>query len=140
MVPRKVLGRAPGREHWCPTGLGYLRLLRAQPVSADRERLRPRDAGPGQDPRPDRDKPIRARLDLVCRGVQGEAHELAEVATARRAVSLVPRPGVRCPGGPWARARGHSCSRAARRALMPRAVWLLTAPRLIPIAVAISAS
>ena len=44
------------------------------------------------------------------------------------------------PGGPWAGARGHSCSRAARRALMPRAVWLLTAPRLMPIAVAISAS
>src|SRR5580704_7542389 len=135
MVPRKVLGRAPGREHWCPTGLGYLRLLRAQPVSADRERLRPRDAGPGQDPRPDRDKPIRARLDLVCRGVQGEAHEVTEVAAAGRAVPLVPR-----AGGPRAGARGHSCSRALRRALMPRAVWLLTAPRLIPIAVAISAS
>jgi hypothetical protein len=34
----------------------------------------------------------------------------------------------------------YSCSRAARRDAIPRAVWLLTAPRLIPIVSAISAS
>jgi len=33
-----------------------------------------------------------------------------------------------------------SRSRAARSAAIPRAVWLFTAPRLMPIAVAISAS
>jgi hypothetical protein len=33
-----------------------------------------------------------------------------------------------------------SCSSAARRAAMPREVWLFTAPRLILIAAAISAS
>jgi hypothetical protein len=36
--------------------------------------------------------------------------------------------------------RHNSCSRAALRAAMPRAVWLFTAPRLIFIVAAISAS
>ena len=84
------------------------RLLRAQPVSAEGERLRPGDAGPGQDPRPDRDQPVRARLDLVARGVQGHAHEIAEVAAARRAAFRAParRPAViPAPG----RCAGRSC-------------------------------
>jgi len=42
----------------------------------------------------------------------------------------------------WAvAASGHqSFSSAERRAIMPRAVWLLTAPRLMPMVAAISAS
>ena len=41
---------------------------------------------------------------------------------------------------PGAGAGHHSCSKAARRAVMPRNVWLLTAPRLMPMLAAISAS
>src|SRR6266700_3008985 len=150
-MPRNAVSPAVRRRPFMPNGSGRLprvlprapsgmRLLRAQPVPAYSERLRPGDAGPGQDPRPDRDqpfRPVRARLDLVGRGAQGEAHEIAEVAASRRAASLALAPR---PGRPRAGTRGHSCSRAVRRAVMPRAVWLLTAPRLIPIAVAISAS
>src|SRR5215472_4491544 len=124
-----------------PVPSGPPSLLRTQPVAAHRERLPPGNAGPGQDPRPDRDQPVRARLDLVRGGVQGEPHEVAEVegvTAPRRAATFTPRtPWLPRPG---AGARGHSRSRAVRRAVMPRAVWLLTAPRLIPIAVAISAS
>lgn len=35
---------------------------------------------------------------------------------------------------------GYSCSRTLRSAAIPRAVWLFTAPRLIPIVLAMSAS
>ena len=70
--------------------------------------------------------------NLVRRGVQGNPDEIAEVTAPRRLAALLSRRG--------ARSRRHSCSRAVRRAVMPRAVWLLTAPRLIFIAAAISAS
>src|SRR6185437_14213747 len=97
------------------------------PVLADSERLLPGHARRGQDPRADRGQAVRLRLDLVRGGLQRPAQVLPEAVPAGRG-------GVR-PG-----AGRHCCSRAARRAVMPRAVWLLTAPRLIFIAAAISAS
>jgi len=81
------------------------------------------------DPGPDPFQAVRVRLYLVRGGVQRLAHEFTEFAPRfLRAV--------------WTAAESHnnSCSRAARRAAIPRAVWLLTAPRLIPIVSAISAS
>jgi len=48
------------------------------------------------------------------------------------------RPASRCAGG--GQSHEGSCCMAARSADIPRAVWLLTAPRLMPIAAAISAS
>ena len=72
-------------------------------------------------------QPVRARLDLIRGGAQGMTYELAEVVSWRRRAIVA--------------GSGHySCSRAARRAAMPRAVWLLTAPRLMPMVAAISAS
>ena len=83
--------------------------------------------GPGLDPRPDPLKPVRPRLDLIGGSVQRPAQELREFGSLRRDAVVA--------------GSGHySCSKAARRAVMPRAVWLFTAPRLIPIAIAISAS
>ena len=81
----------------------------------------------GPDPGADPLQPVRARLNLVGGGVQGMTQEVAEVVSWRwRAIVA---------------GSGHySCSRAARRAAMPRAVWLFTAPRLIFMAAAISAS
>ena len=82
---------------------------------------------PGPDPCADPLQPVLAWLDLIPGGMQGMPQELAEVVSWRR----------RAVGA----GSGHySCSRAARRALMPRAVWLLTAPRLMPMVAAISAS
>ena len=81
----------------------------------------------GPDPRADPLKPVRPRLHLVRGSVQRTTQVLGEVVSLRRHAVVA--------------GSGHySCSRAARRAVMPRAVWLFTAPRLIPIAVAISAS
>ena len=80
--------------------------------------------------------PIRARIrsspsgrgsNLVGGGVQGMAQELAEVVSWRRCAIV-------------AGSAHYSCSKAARRAVIPRAVWLLTAPRLMPMLAAISAS
>ena len=82
---------------------------------------------PGPDPRADPLQPVLAWLDLIPGSMQGMPQELAEVVSWRR----------RAVGA----GSGHySCSRAARSALMPRAVWLLTAPRLMPMVAAISAS
>ena len=68
-------------------------------------------------------------------GVQGAPDELGEVEGAEEFGTL--RRKVFRPG---AGASHHSCSKAARRAVMPRNVWLLTAPRLMPMLAAISAS
>jgi hypothetical protein len=81
----------------------------------------------GPDPRADPFQPVRAWLDLVGGGVQGMAQELAEVVSWRRCAIV-------------AGSAHYSCSKAARRAVIPRAVWLLTAPRLMPMLAAISAS
>jgi hypothetical protein len=83
----------------------------------------------GTDPGPDALQAIRMRLHLVRGGVQRLAHEVRE---------FVPR----CLRAVWTAAESHnySCSRAERSAAIPRAVWLLTAPRLILIVSAISAS
>jgi hypothetical protein len=66
---------------------------------------------PGPDPRADPLQPVRARLDLVRGGMQGMTQEVAEVhgvVSWRRAIGA---------------GSGHdSCSRAARRAVMPRDV------------------
>jgi hypothetical protein len=70
---------------------------------------------------------IRARLYLFGGSVQLPAHELGKVVSVP-AVSTA------------ARSHHYSRSNAARRDAMPRAVWLLTAPRLISITAAISAS
>ena len=78
---------------------------------------------PGADPL----EPVGSRFELVRGSMQLATQELAEFGSLRRYAVV-------------SGSRHYSCSRAARRALMPRAVWLLTAPRLIPIAVAISAS
>ncbi len=81
----------------------------------------------GQDPRSDALKAVRPRLDLVRGSMQRTTQVLGEIVSLRRRAVVA--------------GSGHdSCSRAARRAAMPRAVWLFTAPRLIFIAVAISAS
>jgi hypothetical protein len=86
-------------------------------------------AGPGRNLRTNRFQAVCLRLYLISGGVQRATHELDE---------LVPlsRTALRVAIG----SHHNSCSRAARREVMPRAVWLFTAPRLIPIAVAISAS
>jgi hypothetical protein len=81
----------------------------------------------GPDPLADPLKPVRPRLDLVRGSMQRMTQVLGEILSLRRH-AVVPGSGH------------YSCSRAARRAAMPRAVWLFTAPRLIPIAVAICAS
>ncbi len=69
---------------------------------------------------------VRARLHLIRGSVEFVAQELGEVP---------PLPAVAVAGS-----HHESCSSSARSAAMPRAVWLLTAPRLIFIAAAISAS
>lgn len=66
-----------------------------------------------------------ARFHLIGGSMQLTPHELGEVV---RAV------------GTAAESHFYSCSNAARREAMPRDVWLLTAPRLISITAAISAS
>ena len=68
---------------------------------------------------------VGARFDLIRGSVKLAPQELAEVLPAVEAA---------------ARSHHVSCSSDARSAAMPRAVWLLTAPRLIFIAAAISAS
>ncbi len=70
---------------------------------------------------------VRARLHLIRGSVEFAAQELGEVR---------PLPAVEAAAG----SHHESCSSSARSAAMPRAVWLLTAPRLIFIAAAISAS
>src|SRR6185437_12429856 len=86
--------------------------------------------GPGPHPRADPLEPVRVRFDLVRGGMQRPAQVLPEVHRVRS----LRRGAVESGSGHYSR------SRAARRAVMPRAVWLLTAPRLIFIAAAISAS
>ena len=70
---------------------------------------------------------VRAGLDMVRGGVQRPAHELGELIAGR---------ALRASSASY----HQSCSSAERRATMPRAVWLLTAPRLMPMVAAISAS
>jgi hypothetical protein len=70
---------------------------------------------------------VRARFHLIPGRMQGMAHELGEV---------LPLPAL----GAVSRSGHKSRSNAERRAAMPRAVWLFTAPRLIFIVAAISAS
>jgi hypothetical protein len=78
---------------------------------------------PGADPL----QPVRPRLDLIRGSVQRPAQVLREFGSLR--------------GDAVVAGSGHyCCSKAARSAAMPRAVWLFTAPRLIFIVVAISAS
>jgi hypothetical protein len=72
-------------------------------------------------------QPVRARFHLIGGSVEFATQELSEI------VSL---PAVESPAG----CHHDSCSSAVRSEAMPRAVWLLTAPRLIFIAFAISAS
>jgi len=94
--------------------------------TARRRRVPAGAGGPGPHPRADPLESVRMRFDLVRGGMQRPAQVLPEVHRV---------------GGAVESGSGHySRSRAARRAVMPRAVWLLTAPRLIPIAAAISAS
>jgi hypothetical protein len=81
----------------------------------------------GTDPRADPLESVRPRFQLIRGSVQLATQELAELGSLRRSAVV-------------SGSAHYSCSRAARRAVMPREVWLLTAPRLIPIAVAISAS
>ncbi len=80
----------------------------------------------GPDLLPDALQAVGPRLDLVGGSMQLTPQELAEI------LSL--------PAVEAARSHNVSCSSFARSAAMPRAVWLLTAPRLICIAAAISAS
>jgi hypothetical protein len=75
--------------------------------------------------RPDALKAIGAWLHLLRGGMQRRAHKLREVMWLT---------------GWWAGCHVYSCSSAALSAAMPRAVWLLTAPRLIRMVAAISAS
>jgi hypothetical protein len=82
---------------------------------------------PRADPSADPLQALHTRLYMVGGSVQGTTQEITEVLPLRwRAVV--------------AGCHDYSCSRAARRAVMPRAVWLFTAPRLIFMAAAISAS
>jgi hypothetical protein len=67
------------------------------------------DSPDGPDARADPLQPVRARLHLVRGGVQGMPHELGEVLSLRRHAVV-------------AGSSHYSCSRAARSALMPRAV------------------
>ena len=89
--------------------------------------------------------PARARI-LARIGISPSVHGSTWSAAACRATrTKSPKSRPLAGSLPWpsrrgARSRRHSCSRAVRRAVMPRAVWLLTAPRLIFIAAAISAS
>jgi hypothetical protein len=68
---------------------------------------------------------VGARLHLLRGSMQRGAHKLREVMWLT---------------GRWTGSHDYSCSSAARSAAMPRAVWLLTAPRLIRMVAAISAS
>jgi hypothetical protein len=70
---------------------------------------------------------VHGGLHLIRGSVELAAQELGEV---------LPLPAVEAAAG----SHHESCSSSARSAAMPRAVWLLTAPRLIRIAFAISAS
>jgi hypothetical protein len=74
---------------------------------------------------PDTIQAVWARLYLLRGSMQRRAHKLREVMWLT---------------GWWTASHDYSCSSAARSAAMPRAVWLLTAPRLIRIVAAISAS
>src|SRR5690606_37827900 len=75
--------------------------------------------GPALDLRPDDAEPVRRGHDRVRLRTEGTAQQLAVLV-----------------GG-----LGHDIfSRTERRAAMPRAVWLFTAPLLMPMAWAISAS
>jgi hypothetical protein len=65
--------------------------------------------GPGPDPGADPLEAVRPRLDLIRGRVQGMAQEVREILSLRRSAVVA---------GP----HHNSCSRAARRADMPRAV------------------
>ncbi len=98
-----------------------------------------------QDGRPDGSDPVvlagvgRARADLLADLLQAVG---ARFDLIRGSVKLAPQELAEVLPAVEAAARSHhvSCSSDARSAAMPRAVWLLTAPRLIFIAAAISAS
>jgi hypothetical protein len=79
----------------------------------------------GTDLRPDALKAVGAWLHLLRGGMQRGAHKLREVMWLT---------------GWGAGCHVYSCSSAALSDAMPRAVWLLTAPRLIRMVAAISAS
>jgi len=102
-------------------------LQQPRPMPAGRVSVAPiggeSRGGPGF--RPDPVQAVRARLHLLRGGMQGRAHTLREVMWLT---------------GWWGGCHVYSCSSAARSAAMPRAVWLLTAPRLIRMVSAISAS
>jgi hypothetical protein len=68
-------------------------------------------AGPGRDPRANRFQAVCLRLYLVYGGVQRPSHELGKVV-----------PPCRGALGVVAGSYHYSCSRATRRAVMPRAV------------------
>ncbi len=84
-------------------------------------------SGPGPDLLADPFQAVGPRLNLVSGRVQLTAQELAEILSLAAVEAA-------------ARSHHVSCSSSARSAAMPRAVWLLTAPRLIFIVAAISAS
>ena len=85
---------------------------------------------PGSHPRADPLQPVRMGLDLI----RGSMQRPAQVFPEFHRIGSLRRHAVESRSG------HYSCSRAARRADMPREVWLLTAPRLIPMAAAMSAS
>lgn len=78
----------------------------------------------GVDPLLDPVKAVGTWLHLIRGSTQRGANILREIMRLTR----------------WTGIHNYSCSSAARSAAMPRAVWLLTAPRLIRIVAAISAS
>jgi hypothetical protein len=73
---------------------------------------------------------VRTRLDVVGGSAQLMPNELGEVVALGTIRTM----------GAVAGSYHGSCSSSTRSEAIPRAVWLFTAPRLIPIAAAISAS
>jgi hypothetical protein len=120
-------GRGMPATH-CPPAPGQ-----ASDESGDRQAERGQPVPPGRGvgrTRPDLFvdplQAIRARLHPIGGSVQLAAHELGK--------KVVPAVGTA------ARCHHYCCSNAVRRDAMPRAVWLFTAPRLMSITAAISAS
>src|SRR5262249_52142843 len=77
----------------------------------------------GTDPRADPLESVRPRFQLIRGSVQLATQELAELGSLRRSAVV-------------SGSAHYSCSRAPRRAVLPRAGWLFTAPPPRPIAVA----
>ena len=125
--------RGPPRDQLAGASCPPRRRTRAvtTPQIASRDAQRPPGlAGAGRtrpDLLADPLQAVPARLHLIRGSVEFAAQEVGEVR---------PLPAVEAAAG----SHHESCSSSARSAAMPRAVWLLTAPRLISIAAAISAS